>query len=156
MTKTKTTPCRSSSSHRPGGMATARFTSAEEEQFEDAGGYESQDSQDWPDIENPKQQAATEGEGETSKSVGKTGDQPTGSKGGAPAPPEENPPAPTPSDPKPGTSKDPTDPQVVDPTQDPTQAPTKNPEEETPPQSHQVHEKLPAGREGLVRFSVRK
>ena len=114
-------------------MATARFTGTEEEQFEDAGGEESQDSQDWPDIENPKQQAATKGEGETGKLVGKTGDQPTGSKGGAPAPPEENPPAPTPSDLKPGTSKDPTDPQVVDPTQDPTQALTKNPEEETPP-----------------------
>ena len=133
MTKTKTTPCGSSSSHRPRGMATARFTSAKEEQFEDAGDDESQDSQDWPDVENPKQQAATEGEGETSKSEGKTGDQPTETKGGGPAPPEENPPAPTPSDQKPGTSKDPTDPQVVDPTQDPVQAPTKNPEEETPP-----------------------
>ena len=114
MTKTKTAPHGSSSSHRPRGMATARFTSGKEEQFEDA-------------------EAAMEGEGEASKSVGKTGDQPSGSKGGAPAPPEENPPAPTPSEPKPGTSKDPTIPQVVDPTQDSTQAQTKNPKEETPP-----------------------
>ena len=114
-------------------MATARFTSAEEEQFEDAGGDESQESQDWLDLDNPKCQAATEGEGETSKLEGKTGDQPTETKGGAPVPPEENPPASTPSDPKPGTSKDPTDPPVVDPTQDPMQAPTENPEEETPP-----------------------
>ena len=91
MTKTKTTRCGSSSSHQPRGMATARFTTTEEEQFKDAGGDESQDSQDWLDIENPKQQAAMEGEGEASKSVGKTGDQPSGSKGGAPAPPEENP-----------------------------------------------------------------
>ena len=103
------------------GMATARFTSTEEEQFEDAGGDKSQDMKDWPDVENPKQQAAMEGEGETSKSEGKTGDQPTEAKGGAPAPPKLNLPASTPSDPKPGTSKD------------RMQAPTKNPEEETPP-----------------------
>ena len=70
-------------------MATARFTSAKEEQLEDAGGDESQESQDWPDLDNPKPQAATEGEGETSKSEGKTGDQPTEAKGGAPAPPKE-------------------------------------------------------------------
>ena len=114
-------------------MATARFTGTEEQQFKDARGDESQESQDWPDLDHPKCQAATEEEGETSKLEGKTGDQPTEAKGGAPAPPKENPPAPTPSDPKPGTSKDPTDPPAVDPTQDPTQAPTQNPEEETPP-----------------------
>ena len=132
MTKTKQTPHGCSSSHQPRGMATARFTGAEEQQFEDTGGDESQVSQDWLDLDDPKCQAATEGEGETSKSEGKTGDQPTEAKGGAPAPPKENPPAPTPSNPKPGTSKDPTDPLAVDPTQDPTQ----NPEAETPPRSY--------------------
>ena len=116
-------------------MATARLTIAEEEQFEDAGGDKSQESQDWLNLDNPKCQAATEGESETSKSVGKTGDQPSQAEGGAPAHPRDNPPAPTPSDPKPGTSKDPSDTSRShpDPTQIPTQASTQNPEEETPP-----------------------
>ena len=131
MTKTKTTPHGSSSSHRPRGMATARFaaTEAEEQQFEDVGG-ESQDSINWPD---PFKKAAKEGEGETSKSEGKTGDQPQQAEGGAEAPPKENPPAPNPSDPQPGTSKDPADAPAEGPTQNPTQTTTQNPEEETPP-----------------------
>ena len=114
-------------------MAAAKFpgAKAEEQQFEDAGEEESQDSQDWPDMDDPDCQAATEGEGETSKSVGKTGDQPSQAEGGATVPPKENPPAPT--DPQPGTSKDPTDKPAVDPTQDPTQAPAQDPEEETQP-----------------------
>ena len=132
--RTKQTPHGSSSSHRPKGMAAARFTGIEEEQFKDAtGGDKSQDSQTWLDIDNPKCEAATQGEGETSKSAGKTGTQPSQAEGEAPAPPKENPPAPTPSDPKPGTSKDPTDTPAIDPTQDPTQAPTQNPEQDTPP-----------------------
>ena len=106
-------------------MATARFTGAEaeEQQFEDAGGDE---SQEWPDFDNPEHQAATEGKGETSKSADKTGDQPSQVEGGAPAPPKENPLAPI--NPQPGTSKDPTDKPVVDLTQDPTQDPTQNPD----------------------------
>ena len=131
----KQTPHGSSSSHHPRGMATARLTIAEEEQFEDAGGDKSQESQDWLNLDNPKCQAATEGESETSKSVGKTSDQPSQAEGGAPAHPKDNPPAPTPSDPKPGTSKDPSDTSRShpDPTQNPTQASTQNPEEETSP-----------------------
>ena len=78
--------------HQPRGMATARFTGTKEEQFEDAaGGDKSQDSQMWPDVDNPKQQAATQGEGETSKSAGSAGTQPSQAEGEAPAPPEENP-----------------------------------------------------------------
>ena len=110
-------------------MATARFaaTEAEEQQFEDAGG-ESLDSTNWPD---PFKKATKEGEGETSKSEGKTSDPPQQAKGGAP--PKENPPAPNPPDPQPGISKDPTDVPTEDPTEDPTQTTTQNPEEEAPP-----------------------
>ena len=109
--KTKQTPHGSSSSHQPKGIATARFTSGKEEQFKDvAEGDESQDSQKWPDLENPKCKATTQGEGEASRSTGKTGDQPSQAEGGAPAPPKENPPAPAPTYLKPGTSKDPLSP----------------------------------------------
>ena len=100
MVKTKQTPHGGSSSHRPGGMVTARFTGAEEaeQQFTDAPGEETEDSQDWPEY----------GEEETgaSKSTGKPGDQPQQTEGGAKVPPEENPPPPP--DPQPSTSKDPT------------------------------------------------
>ena len=50
MVRTKQTPHRGSSSHRPRGMATARFAGAEETelQFEDVPGEETEDSQDWP------------------------------------------------------------------------------------------------------------
>ena len=71
MTKTKQTPRGGSSSHRPGGIATARFTGTEKEaewQFTDAPGEETEDSQEWPDYE--------EGKMGTSKSTGKAGDQP--------------------------------------------------------------------------------
>ena len=98
--KTKTTPHGGGSSHRPRGMATATFVSTEgeaEQQFADAPGEETEDSQDWPDIE--------EGKAGTSKSKGKTGDQPKQVEGGTEAPPKD---APPPPDPKPSTSKDPT------------------------------------------------
>ena len=136
MVKTKQTACGGSSSHRPRGMATARFTGAEEDepQFEDAPGEETEESQDWPEY----------GEEETgaSKSTDKAGDQPQ-QAGGPEVPPKENPPPPinpTPStskDPTPGTSKDPTNaPPTVptqDPTQDPTEAMAEEVEIETPP-----------------------
>ena len=64
-------------------MATATFTSTEgeaEQQFVDAPGEETEDSQDWP---NWKEGA--------SKSESKTGDQPKQVEGGAEAPPEDNP-----------------------------------------------------------------
>ena len=55
MTKTKQTSHGSSSSHRSRGMATARFTSTQREKPEDiTAGDESQDSQDWPDFDNPE------------------------------------------------------------------------------------------------------
>ena len=102
-------------------MAAAKFTGAEgetEQQFADTPGEETEDSQDWPDIE--------EGKTSTSKSKGKTGDKPKQAEGGAKAPPEDDPPPP---DPKPSTSKDPTDtPAVV-----PAKTTPQEPEEETPP-----------------------
>ena len=131
MTKTKQTPHEGSSSHRPGGMVTARFAGAEkeaEQQFTDAPGEETEDSQEWPRY--------GEEETGTSKSTGKAGDQPQQVEGGAEAPPKENPP-PCP-DPQPGMSKDPTDTPATVPTQDPTQDPTvakpEEAEEEAPPE----------------------
>ena len=133
MVKTKTTP-HGGSSHRPAGMAMARFTGTgrgkadPEEQFQDAPGEDTEDSQDFPkvleDAERPK-----EGEPGTSKSKGKTGDQLAQATEGAEAPPEETPPDPNPTDPRPGTSKDPTE----VPTKDLTQTATQNPDEEAPP-----------------------
>ena len=99
MVRTKQTSHGGSSSHRPGGMATARFAGAEEDepQFADASGEETEDSQEWPEY----------GEEETgaSKSTGKAGDQPQQAEGGPEVPPEEN--SPPPVNPTPGTSKDP-------------------------------------------------
>ena len=73
-------------------MATARFTGTSrgeagpEEQFQDTPGEDTEDSQDFPkvleDAEQPK-----EGELGTSKSKGKTGDQPAQATEGAEAPP---------------------------------------------------------------------
>ena len=112
-------------------MATARFTSSSrgeadpEEQFQDAPGEDTEDSQDFlkvlEDAELPK-----EGELGTSKSKGKMSNQPAQATEGAEAPPKETPPDPNPTDPKPGTSKDPTE----VPTKDPTQTATQNPDEE--------------------------
>ena len=66
MVKTIQTPHGGSRSHRPGGMVTARFAGAEEDepQFADAPGEETEDSQEWPEY----------GEEETgaSKSSGKS------------------------------------------------------------------------------------
>ena len=131
MVKTKQTPHGGSSSHRPGGVVTTRFASAEEEaewQFADAPGEEeTEDSQEWPEY--------VEEETGASKSTGKAGDQPQQAEGGPEVPPKENAP---PIDPQPGTSKDPTDPPATVSTQDPTQDPTVDkPEEaevETPPE----------------------
>ena len=85
-------------------MAMARFTgtgrgeAGPEEQFQDAPGEDTEDSQDFlkvlEDAEQPK-----EGEPGTSKSKGKTGDQPAQATGGAEAPAEETPPDPNPTDP---------------------------------------------------------
>ena len=140
MTKTKTTP-HGGSSHQPAGMATARFTgtgggnAGPKQQFQDAPGKDTEDSQDFPkvleDAEQPK-----EGEPGTSKSKGKTSDQPAQATGGAEAPPEETLPVPNPTDPQPGTNKDPTEAPTKDPTKapikDPIQTTTQNPDEEAP------------------------
>ena len=90
MVRMKQTPRGSSSSHQPRGMATARFTSASRGRSPEdtTAGEESQDSQDWPDLDNPEGEAATQ-EGETSKATGKTEQ----AEGEAPAPPEEKPPS---------------------------------------------------------------
>ena len=90
MTKTKQTPHGGSNSHRPGGMMTARLTSAKkeaEQHFTNAPGEETEDSQEWPEYK--------EGKMGTSKSTGKAGDQPQQAEGGAEAPPKENPPPPS-------------------------------------------------------------
>ena len=131
--RTKQTPRGSSSSHRPRGMSTAMFTGAQREKPKDTtAGDESQDSQGWPDLDNPEGAAATQ-EGETSKATGEVEQ----AEGEAMAPPKENPPAPIPTDPKPGTNQDPTDTPAVDPTQvpvvDPTQATAQDPDQDTPP-----------------------
>ena len=135
MTKTKTTPGGGSSSHQPRGMATATFAGAEgeaEQQFTDAPGEETEDSQDWPDWKEgaSKSRGKTGDQPGTSKSEGKTGDQPKQAEGGAEAPLEDNPPPP---DPQPITSKDPTYAPVEVPTQDPTKENPQEPEEETLP-----------------------
>ena len=125
MMKIKQTPRGGSSSHQPRGMATAMLAGAEgeaEQQFTDAPGEETEDSQDWPDIE--------EGKAGTTKSEGKTGDQPQQAEGGAEVPSED---ALPPPDPQPGTSKDPTDASALVPIQDPTKTTPQEPEEETPP-----------------------
>ena len=90
-----------------------------EEQFKDAPGEETEDSQDFPkvleDAELPK-----EGKPSTSKSKGKTGKQPAQATEGAQASPEEIPPGPDPTNPQPSTSKDPTEAPAEVPTRDPT------------------------------------
>ena len=108
-------------------MVAARFAGAEkeaEQQYADAPGEETEDSHDWPEVE--------EGKMGTSKSTGKV-DPPQQTEG--------NPP-PAAQDPQPGMSKDPTyPPPTVDPTVAPPAAPTQDPtviqpaeaEEETPP-----------------------
>ena len=132
MVKLKTTP-HGGKSHRPTGMATATFTGSTdadpEQQFQDAPGEETEDSQDWPKY-GEEEATQEEGEASTSKSKGKTGNPPKQAKGGADAPPKETPPAPEPTNSQPGTSKDPTEAPAEVPTQDPT---AQNPDEETPP-----------------------
>ena len=90
MTKTKQTPHEGSSSHRPGGMVTARFTGAEKEAERQFAlmpqGKKLRTARNGQDT--------AEEETGTSKSTGKAGDQPQQVEGGAEAPPEENPPPP--------------------------------------------------------------
>ena len=119
-------------------MAMATFTGTgrgkadPEEQFNDAPGEETEDSQYFlkvlEDAELPK-----ESEPSTSKSKDKTGDLPAQAAEGAEAPPEETPPDPNPTNQQPSTSKNPTKAPAEAPTKDPTQVTTQNPKEEAPP-----------------------
>ena len=113
-------------------MVAATFTSTgrgrgrgePEEQFRDAPGKDTEDSQEFPkvleDADWPK-----EGEPSTSKSEGKTGKPAAQATEGAEAPPEETPPDPIPIDPQPSTSKETPEAPVEAPTEDPTQVPGK-------------------------------
>ena len=134
MVKTKQTP-HGSSSHQPAGMAMAMFTGTgrgkgdPKEQFQDAPGEETEDSQDFQKVLEDSE----EGELGTSKSKGKTVDLQAHATEGAEAPPEETPPDPNPTNPQPSTSRDPTEAPDEVPTEDPTQTTTQNPKEEAPP-----------------------
>ena len=142
MVRTKQTP-RGGTSHRPGGMATAKFTgtgrgkAAPEEQFRVD--TEVDTEEDLPLVLEDAVQQPKEGKQGASKSKGKKKAQATE---GAEAPPEETPrdlestkphTDPALAEPQPGTSKAPT--------KDPTQAPTdetaqpaaRNPDEDEPP-----------------------
>ena len=134
MGRTKQTPC-GGKSHCPKGMATATFsgsTNADpDQQFRDAPGEDTEDSQEW--LKYSEEATQEEGEASTSKSEGKTGNPAKQAKGGADAPPEEIPQAPEPTNPKPGTSTDPTDAPTEAPTQDPSQPALQNPNEENQP-----------------------
>ena len=99
-----------------------------EEQSRDTPGKDTEDI-DLPkvleDAEPPKK-----GKPSTSKSEGKTGEQPAQVTEGAQAPPEETPPDPNPTNPQTSTSKDPTKAPAEVPTRDPTQTTTQTPGEE--------------------------
>ena len=121
MAKTK----QGSSSHQPEGMAITTF----KEQPRDAPDKDTEEDIDLrkvlEDAELPK-----EGKPSTSKSEGKTGEQPVQATKGAQAPPEETPPDPNPTNPQPSTSKDPTEAPAEVPTGDPTQTTAQIPGEE--------------------------
>ena len=92
-------------------MAAARFPSTgrgkgePEEQFKDAPGEDTEDSQDFPKVLEDADQPE-EGELGTSKSEGKPGEPAAQATEGAEAPPEETPPDPAPTDPQPSPSKE--------------------------------------------------
>ena len=126
---------------------TGRGESDPEQQFQDSPGEDIEDI-DLPkvleDAEQPK-----EGKPSTSKSEGKTGQQPVQATGGAQAPPEETPPDPNPTDPTPSTSKDPTEAPAVVPTGDPTQTTAQTPGEEVIVLTNYVKEYRAAGKAWL-------
>ena len=128
MVRTKQTPRGGSSSHRPVGMAAARFSSTSrgkgepKEQFKDALGKDTEYSQDFPKVLEDADQPE-EGEPGTSKSEGKPGEPAAQTTEGAEAPPEETPPDLAPTDPQPGPSKEPPEAPTEAPTEDPSQTP---------------------------------
>ena len=93
------------------------------------------------DAELPK-----EGKPSTSKSKGKTGEQPAQATEGAQAPPEEITPGPDPTNPQPSTSKDPTEAPAEVPTRDPTQTTAQVPGEEVIALTKYVKEYRAAGK----------
>ena len=99
---------------------------SEAEQFED---LEEADEITWPDFDNPREAA---GQGEASKSTGKTGEgsqdvgKPTRAEGGAPVPPDV---VQDPTQLKPSTSKGDTKAPAQAPTQDPSQDQAQDPED---------------------------
>ena len=142
MVKTKQTP-QGGTSHRPGGMATAKFTgtdrgkAAPEEQFRDD--TEVDTKEDLPLVLEDAVQQPKEGKQGASKSKGKKKAQATE---GAEAPPEETPPDPestkphtdpAPAEPQPGTSKAPTEDPTQAPTDETAQPAARNPDEDEPP-----------------------
>ena len=138
--RTKQTAC-GSKAQRPKGMATATFSSGADvdpAQQQEVSGSDTEDSQDWLDVEE-----TTQGVAGSSKSKGETGDQPQQAEGGAQAPPKEILPAPEPSNPKPGTSKDPTQDPTNAPTEDPNQDPTQPPQDQEQAATQKLDEDTP-------------
>ena len=111
-------------------MAAATFPSTgrgkgnPEEQFKDAPGKDTEDSQDFPKVLEDADQPE-EGELSTSKSEGKSGEPAAQATKGAEAPPEETPPDPNPTDPQPSPGKETPEAPTEAPTEDPTQVPGK-------------------------------
>ena len=126
--RTKQTQRGGSSSHRTVGMAAGRFPSTgrgkgePKEQFKDAPGEDTEDSQDFPKVLEDADQPE-EGEPGTSKSEGKPGEPAAQAKEGAEAPPEETPPDPAPTDPQTSPSKESPEAPTEAPTEDPSQVP---------------------------------
>ena len=104
------------------GRGRGRGRGEPKEQFRDAPGEDTKDSQDFPMVLEDADQPQ-EGEPSTSKSEGKIGKSAAPATEGAEAPPEETPPDPNPIDPQPGSSKETREAPVEAPTEDPTQAP---------------------------------
>ena len=142
MVRTKQT-ARGGASHRPGGMATATFTStgrgkaAPEDHFRDD--TEVDTKEDLPLVLEDAVQNPKEGKQGASKSKVKKKVQATE---GAEAPPEETPPDPestkphtdpAPTEPQPGTSKAPAEDPTQTPTDETAQPAARNPDEDEPP-----------------------
>ena len=142
MVRTKQT-ARGGASHRPGGMATATFTStgrgkaAPKDQFRDD--TEVDTEEDLPLVLEDAVQNPKEGKQGASKSKVKKKAQATE---GAEAPPEETPPDPestkphtdpAPTEPQPGTSKAPAEDPTQAPTDETAQPAARNPDEDEPP-----------------------
>ena len=156
MVKTKQT-ARGGASHRPGGMATATFTSTgrgkatPEDQFRDDPKVDTEE--DLPLVLEDAAQNPKEGKQGANKSKGKKKVQATE---GAEAPPEETPPDPestkphtdpAPTEPQPGTSKAPAE--------DPTQASTNETTQPTARNPTKMNHQLPLSMLGHIKQQAR-